>query len=129
MFSVQGVVLRVSGRIDMRADGLQRNITVAHAANGTGASQAPHVQLVALSATLRRPEDFVAWISAARKRPGEIVIRTVRLSPPPPPASGVAFTSGQARAPAHELDSAHVRSSAPRPFLSCAGSSSACCPR
>ena len=34
----------------------------------------PEVQLVALSATLRRPEDFVAWISSARGRAGEIVV-------------------------------------------------------
>ena len=39
------------------------------------------VQLVALSATLRRPEDFVNWISKARKRPGEIVVRKDRHVP------------------------------------------------
>jgi superfamily II RNA helicase len=39
------------------------------------------VQLVALSATLRRPQDFVGWISKARKRPGEIVVRKDRHVP------------------------------------------------
>ena len=37
------------------------------------------VQLVALSATLRRPEDFVAWISSARGRAGEIVVTLMCL--------------------------------------------------
>ena len=36
---------------------------------------------MALSATLRRPEDFVSWISSARRRPGEIVIRKDRHVP------------------------------------------------
>jgi len=42
---------------------------------------AKDVQLVALSATLRRPEDFVSWISSARLRPGEIVVRKDRHVP------------------------------------------------
>ncbi|EKX40370.1 hypothetical protein GUITHDRAFT_113609 [Guillardia theta CCMP2712] len=40
-----------------------------------------HIQLVALSATLRKPEEFVKWIEFARNRPGEIVRRTDRHVP------------------------------------------------
>ncbi|KAJ1494597.1 P-loop containing nucleoside triphosphate hydrolase protein, partial [Baffinella frigidus] len=39
------------------------------------------VQLVALSATLRSPQDFVDWIASARGRPGEVVRRTDRHVP------------------------------------------------
>ena len=38
----------------------------------------PQVQLVALSATLSEPENFLAWIELARGRPGRIVLRKVR---------------------------------------------------
>jgi len=66
---------------------------------------AKDVQLVALSATLRRPEDFVSWISSVRLRPGEIIIRKDRHVPLH--VGGLTYTKNPADSKFVELFSTH----------------------